>query len=821
MNVRYLVLLLVPTVLYAQTQITGPTILQGGPPGPQGTPGTPGTPGVGVPLNGTPGQVTTIGGTGSVPTLIGNTVLPMANTQKLPALLNDLCVTPLNGYGMVYNGVNWACGPILAVAAGTSGQVQYNSGGAFGAVSGFTFNSGTNTLAVSGTVAAGTTNPVTIGGASGSCTGLYAKADGTGCDTPSAVTGGVWQHLGTVISPSYTTDGAWVQEPILGHDTSPEVITTGLQTGAVVFHAWFDCGSTVNPYYQGVCYAESLDGTTWTRANSGAPIIGGTITYNVGRSWIYYSTLDSQWEWFGSDITSHWYYAHSAFKSHGWTTPALMNVSSAHWTAGNTMGGNISVWEEGSTRYMSLEGEGSSGQPNNGTWAIGFLTATTDPTNWTALNSGNPVLLHPAGSSTGNLGGAEVHVNPNYPANGLPKYWMWVHGGTTNTNLPSDIYFWQSNGPVGTAANWTSPLSGTALSRILTSEGVGLAAAQVADPSLDELNGKTFMLHDAIVSQSGSSINLSVANMTLAQIVQSIQGNAPPGSASSSSSTSGTSVAVTTSTKSPATQATLQDYSVNGTVDQGFFGTNYYWTGSALARQNTAMSGCRFFMNSTTTNAATASGLTCLTTAGVDKSMIIASMDSSGNPTVTIPNLAVTTCTGCGSLPTGMNWDSTLKELYFGASTKATPTYISSQHYSPNANVDQSIVGANYYYNGSALTRQNTGMTGARVWMNAATSNVFANFGVTFADISGTDRTVMTAGMDASGNTYLQAREVCSTAFPNVCDVWGSGAPTGSNCSASPNGTTTFGLGSVYHNILGGAATSLYVCEVAGAWAAK
>ncbi len=36
----------------------------------------------------------------------------------------------------------------------------------------------------SGTVAAGTTNPVTIGGASGSCTGLYAKADGTGCGNP-------------------------------------------------------------------------------------------------------------------------------------------------------------------------------------------------------------------------------------------------------------------------------------------------------------------------------------------------------------------------------------------------------------------------------------------------------------------------------------------------------------------------------------------------------------------------------------------------------------------------------------------------------------
>jgi hypothetical protein len=43
------------------------------------------------------------------------------------------------------------------------------------------------TVTVSGTLTAGTTNPVTIGGASGSCTGLYAKADGTGCGNPGGV----------------------------------------------------------------------------------------------------------------------------------------------------------------------------------------------------------------------------------------------------------------------------------------------------------------------------------------------------------------------------------------------------------------------------------------------------------------------------------------------------------------------------------------------------------------------------------------------------------------------------------------------------------
>jgi hypothetical protein len=172
-------ILLLPAMLYAQTQITGPTIIQGGSmpgpqgptgaastvPGPQGPPGATGATGAQGPtgpagqgattINGTPGQVPLIG---SSTVLNGVTLLPMANTQKMPALMNDLCSgTVLNGYGMVYNGTNWACGPILAPPAGASGQVQYSGGATFAASPNFTFNSGTNTLAVTGTVAAAST----------------------------------------------------------------------------------------------------------------------------------------------------------------------------------------------------------------------------------------------------------------------------------------------------------------------------------------------------------------------------------------------------------------------------------------------------------------------------------------------------------------------------------------------------------------------------------------------------------------------------------------------------------------------------------------
>jgi hypothetical protein len=179
MKLRNLIwIFILPTVLYAQTQITGPTIIQGGSmpgpqgptgaastvPGPVGPPGNTGATGAQGPtgpagqgattINGTPGQVPLIG---SNTVLNGVTLLPMANTQKMPALMNDLCSgTVLNGYGMIYNGSQWTCG-LIPAAAGASGQVQYSGSGTFAASPNFTFNSGTNTLAVTGTVTAAST----------------------------------------------------------------------------------------------------------------------------------------------------------------------------------------------------------------------------------------------------------------------------------------------------------------------------------------------------------------------------------------------------------------------------------------------------------------------------------------------------------------------------------------------------------------------------------------------------------------------------------------------------------------------------------------
>jgi hypothetical protein len=99
--------------------------------------------------------------------------------------------------------------PVLISSGGTGATT---AAGALANLGGLPLTGGTLTGALNGTsasftgtVAAGTTNPVTIGGASGPCTGLYAKADGTGCGNPGGGGGMVYPGTGVAVS----TGSAW------------------------------------------------------------------------------------------------------------------------------------------------------------------------------------------------------------------------------------------------------------------------------------------------------------------------------------------------------------------------------------------------------------------------------------------------------------------------------------------------------------------------------------------------------------------------------------------------------------------------------------
>lgn len=114
-------------------------------------------------------------------------------------------------------------------------------------------------LTATGTVAAGTTNPVTIGGATGSCAGLFAKADGTGC----AAASGAAKIFGSAYSlPAYKNvllycDGSSIESGfLLGTAQLSHGGLTGNYCYDLSLLPWATAG-TVTYYNDGIAAATS------------------------------------------------------------------------------------------------------------------------------------------------------------------------------------------------------------------------------------------------------------------------------------------------------------------------------------------------------------------------------------------------------------------------------------------------------------------------------------------------------------------------------------------------------------------------------------
>lgn len=139
------------------------------------------------------------------------------------------------------------------------------------------------------------------------------------------------------------------------------------------------------------------------------------------------------------------------------------------------------------------------------------------------------------------------------------------------------------------------------------------------------------------------------------------------------------------------------------------------------------------------------SGLTGIPAAGVTGTAVTQTTLSNASLPASFTTLAASGFVGIATT-------SPVTSLSIGGSTKATPMFFNAQMYSPNANVDQGVFGWNYYYNGSAMARQNTGFTAMRFAANPSNSNAFSSFFVTMTNIAGTDRGVFTFGMNSAGD---------------------------------------------------------------------
>jgi predicted GH43/DUF377 family glycosyl hydrolase len=307
-----------------------------------------------------------------------------------------------------------------------------------------------------------------------------------GCDTQERLLvspDGVWRKQGTIMVGGADEQYS-VQEP-----------TVMYESGA--FEMWFTCGWTT----EGMCYATSPDGVNWTRLNSGLPLINnvahGFVT-KVGSTYYYYAAILPASTGFG-----RW---HSTDKI-TWSQDGSRILSSTRsgWEAKGI--GNIYVWVAGGTWYALYEALGA-----DSVWRTGVATSS-DGLTWTE-SSGNPKIEL---GSTGTCGGPEVHS-----VSGV--YYVWVHC-SENSDLPTDIYRYQSSD----LNTFTRSPSWSVMARTTPDEGDESFVGQVADPSMVEVNGNTYMFYDATDTQKPTSgdgihLKLAIATMTIAQLVTTDEG---------------------------------------------------------------------------------------------------------------------------------------------------------------------------------------------------------------------------------------------------------------------------------------------------------
>jgi sucrose-6-phosphate hydrolase SacC (GH32 family) len=284
------------------------------------------------------------------------------------------------------------------------------------------------------------------------------------------------------------TDQYSVQEPTVIYEGG-SVIFGG---DAPVFKLWHTCG-----WYNGnVCYAESTDGINFSRYNAGQPVIlgiGRPFVIHIGKTYYAYVTAESGgqgWDLYESSDGVNWEL----------TVKQVLPIGSAPWE--QEWAGNIFIWTENSTWYSIYEAFGADKH-----WRVGLATSP-DGISWTKYAK-NPVISFPF------CGGPEIHK-----IGGV--YYMWGQCFQSQSSRDaSDIYRLSSTDLL----TWTPDL--IELQRQTYDEGSNdNYTAQVADPSMVEVNGKVYMFYDATRTQIPSAtdaihLKVAVANMDFATLVAS------------------------------------------------------------------------------------------------------------------------------------------------------------------------------------------------------------------------------------------------------------------------------------------------------------
>lgn len=299
------------------------------------------------------------------------------------------------------------------------------------------------------------------------------------------ITAPVWQRIGPVLKPSGTYG---VQEPMVLFDTNPQLIA-----GTNVFKLWYSASAS------SIGYAESLDGITWTVGSPLSSLSGHRQAAVVKVSGTYHgyfaNTTDTQIDHFTAPDGVTWTLVSSAVIAEGgvnaWDSSAIANPS-------------VLFNPDGSGNWYMLYG----GNSNTGPWQ-GFRTGgatSPDGNTWTKITA-NPMM----GNSDNQPQSGNCCGNPSLQyVNGT--WWDWdgsATGGLVRFTSPVFNGLWI----------WSQP-------HVSVAQAGFDENSQIADPSILEVNGKTYMYYAAYSSNSNALgvLKVVIANMPMSLLVSTNEG---------------------------------------------------------------------------------------------------------------------------------------------------------------------------------------------------------------------------------------------------------------------------------------------------------
>lgn len=605
---------------------------------------------------------------------------------------------------------------------------------------------------------------------------------------------GTWGQSGGGVTPSGIVLGAsaWTREgQIFSNAAEPSVLyeqnaqLLAVPSTTYVFKAWYDgCGGT--------CYAESQSALPGSWTVQGSAALTGyerTDVLHVGATYYF----------FGCAIGDQTHIDVLTSSTGTSFTLAQANIITTG-TSGQWDDSTISTgptYYDGTTWKMLYQGARSTT-----TWQMGLATASSPNGPWTKYVS-NPVVTTSEGPGGAITGSTSAYVD----ANG--NVWIWPQGsGYSGTDLPTDIY--RMKGDSAWVTWRLSPIL-PVIPRLSSIEGIGNVNGQVADASVVQANGKTYLFYSTLETQSGPfGVSLAIANMPLSQLVTTDEG-AGQGFLSPMLGPANT-IPIYTASQFPISSLVnlLAPYSLtqtimgNGAGNTLITGTGNTGFGTAAmaavtsGANNTALGGDALLkltsgsrniglgtgalQNLTTTNdniaigaAAQQSATTATNNVSIGTSALATNISGPSNVAVGSNALAATTATGGTAVGTYA-----LDGVTDG-----------SQNVAVGYNTGLTIVhGADNTFLGTSATS-----TADTNWCSAV------GFG---------------SSCSSSGEVELGDSHVTQMCFSgeSICWYKGAGAPSSALCTSS-------NIGSLYSNTSGGASTTLYVCTAAATWTAK